>query len=73
MEPENPLLAPRLFWQVSLAITAVLVMIRLGIYLRQRSRSARAPVAEEPVSGEAAAGVAREGGEPEAAAEQETR
>ncbi len=40
MTPENPLLAPRLVWQIALAVTLVLVVIRALIFLRDRKRAA---------------------------------
>lgn len=40
MTPENPLLAPRLLWQIALAVTLVLVAIRGLIWLRDRKRAA---------------------------------
>lgn len=44
MTPENPLLAPRLLWQIALAVTLVLVAIRGLIWLRQRKRAANRSV-----------------------------
>lgn len=39
MTPENPLLAPRLLWQIALAMTVVLVAIRGLIWLRECPRT----------------------------------
>jgi hypothetical protein len=39
MELENPLLLPRMVWQIALAVTTVLVVIKVGLHLRAKRKA----------------------------------
>lgn len=45
MQPKNPLLFPRMIWQIALTVTALLVVLRIVLYIYSRKKRIEEPLA----------------------------